>query len=177
MVAPAVWGSILAVFIIAITAFIYFILKRRRRCAPVSTICRGAAIGHEAQLYREATGHDPRWTNSLFSGMPTFQISPSYPSNSLLMDQLGDGARAPPPSNLLAMMMIGFFILGLTMKMRWYVALIGAIAYGFSSYFVIIIGAGHIWKFITLAYAPDYRRHHPRLPRAIPPERLAALLP
>ena len=52
------------------------------------------------------------------------------------------------------MMMIGFFILLLSMKMRWYVALTGAIAYGFSSYFIIIIGAGHIWKFVTLAYVP-----------------------
>ncbi len=153
---PAVWGSILAVFIIAITAFIYFYPE-----APQGDVLRqhdmqqGAAIGHEAQLYREATGHDPRWTNSLFSGMPTFQISPSYPSNSLfswINSVMGLGL--PSPSNLLAMMMIGFFILGLTMKMRWYVALIGAIAYGFSSYFVIIIGAGHIWKFITLAYVP-----------------------
>ena len=52
------------------------------------------------------------------------------------------------------MMMAGFFILLMAMRMRWYVALAGAIAYGFSSYFIIIIGAGHIWKFITLAYIP-----------------------
>lgn len=68
---PAVWGSILAVFIIAITAFIYFYPE-----APQGDVLRqhdmqqGAAIGHEAQLYREATGHDPRWTNSLFSACP-----------------------------------------------------------------------------------------------------------
>lgn len=116
---------------------------------------QGTAIGQEAKAYAEATGEVSRWTNSLFSGMPTFQISPSYPSSSLYtwinsVMSLG----LPSPSSLLAMMMTGFFILLLAMKMRWYIALIGAVAYGFSSYFIIIIGAGHIWKFVTLAYIP-----------------------
>lgn len=116
---------------------------------------QGAAIGHEAEAFREATGETTRWTNSLFSGMPTFQIAPSYPSSSLIswVNTLM-GLGLPSPANLVAMMMIGFFILLLTMRMRWYVALIGAVAYGFSSYFIIIIGAGHIWKFVTLAYVP-----------------------
>lgn len=116
---------------------------------------QGIAIGQEAKAFTEATGEVSRWTNSLFSGMPTFQISPSYPSSGLykwINSVMGLGL--PSPSSLIAMMMVGFFILLLAMKMRWYVALIGAIAYGFSSYFIIIIGAGHIWKFVTLAYIP-----------------------
>lgn len=116
---------------------------------------QGIAIGQEAKAYAEATGEVSRWTNSLFSGMPTFQISPSYPSSGLyrwINTVMGLGL--PSPSSLIAMMMVGFFILLLALKMRWYIALIGAIAYGFSSYFVIIIGAGHIWKFVTLAYIP-----------------------
>lgn len=116
---------------------------------------QGIAIGQEAKAYAEQTGEVSRWTNSLFSGMPTFQISPSYPSSSLyrwINTVMGLGL--PSPSSLIAMMMTGFFILLLAMRMRWYVALIGAIAYGFSSYFIIIIGAGHIWKFVTLAYIP-----------------------
>lgn len=87
--------------------------------------------------------------------MPTFQISPSYPSNALFNWINGAmGLWLPNPADWLMMMMVGFFILLLAMRCRWYVALIGAIAYGFSSYFIIIIGAGHIWKFITLAYIP-----------------------
>lgn len=116
---------------------------------------QGIAIGQEAKAYAESTGEVTRWTNSLFSGMPTFQISPTYPSSKLFQwinSVMGLGL--PSPSSLLAMMMVGFFILLLAMRMRWYVALIGALAYGFSSYFVIIIGAGHIWKFVTLAYIP-----------------------
>ncbi|MBP3304219.1 MAG: YfhO family protein [Muribaculaceae bacterium] len=116
---------------------------------------QGIANGHEAKTYLEATGETPRWTNALFSGMPTFQISVDYPSAHLyswVNHVMGLGL--PSPSSLMAMMMMGFFIMLMVMGMRWYIALIGAVAYGFSTYFVIIIGAGHIWKFVTLAYIP-----------------------
>ena len=114
---------------------------------------QGAAIGQEVKAYAEATGEDaPRWTNSLFSGMPTFQISPTYPSDSLFSwITKVYGAGLPSPSNLLFMMMAGFIILMAAMRVRWYYGLIGAVAWGFSTYFIIIIGAGHIWKFVTLA--------------------------
>lgn len=116
---------------------------------------QGLAVGHEAKMFEESTGEVTHWTNSLFGGMPTFQISPSYPSNKLFswitqFITLG----LPSPANILFLMMIGFFILLLSMKMRWYVSLIGAIAWGFSSYFMILIVAGHIWKYLTLAYIP-----------------------
>lgn len=116
---------------------------------------QGTAISHEVSDFQAETGEVSRWTNSLFSGMPTFQISPSYPSGSL-MKFAGDLYHLwlPSPASLLFIMMLGFFILLLSMKVKWYLALPGAIAYGFSSYFIIIIGAGHIWKFITLAYVP-----------------------
>ena len=57
-------------------------------------------------------------------------------------------------ANLLFIMMLGFFIMGLSFKLKWYYALFGSVAWGFSTYFIIIIGAGHIWKFVTLAYIP-----------------------
>lgn len=120
-----------------------------------SDIRQGIANGQEAAAYEQVTGEKALWTNSLFSGMPTFQISPSYPSNSLFnwIDSVY-GLWLPAPCNLMFMMMFGFLILLFVMKMRWYYALLGAIAWGFSSYFVIIIGAGHIWKFIALSYIP-----------------------
>ena len=116
---------------------------------------QGIANSREAVIYHEATGDVPRWTGSLFSGMPTFQITPGFPSSRLFgwVDTVM-GLGLPSPSSYLAMMMTGFFLMLLAMGMRWYVALLGALAYGFSSYFVIIIGAGHLWKFITLAYVP-----------------------
>ena len=116
---------------------------------------QGVANGHEAAAFAEATGETTRWTNSLFSGMPTFQISPSYGSSKLISSvERAYSLWLPNPANLVFIMMLGFYILMLAMRTRWYVALLGAIAYGFSSYFFIIIGAGHIWKFSTLAYVP-----------------------
>lgn len=116
---------------------------------------QGMAISHEVETYRAATGDTPRWTNALFSGMPTFQISPEYTAGKVISAvRTAYGLWLPSPVNLLFIMMMGFFILLLAMKVRWYLALVGAIAYGMSSYFIIIIGAGHIWKFYTLAYIP-----------------------
>lgn len=116
---------------------------------------QGLAIGHEAQVYARESGETPRWTGSLFSGMPTFQISPSYSSNAPLKAlQHVYNLWLVSPVSLVFIMMLGFYILLLTLNVRWYLAAFGAIAYAFSSYFFIIIAAGHIWKFITLAYIP-----------------------
>ena len=150
------WGVVASIAVMAIVAFAYFYPDDiDGRVLQQHDMRQGMANGHETQLYQESSGEASRWTNSLFGGMPTFQISPSYPSNSLF-DWINTvmGLGLPTPANLLMMMMLGFFILLMAMKMRWYVALIGAIGYGLSSYFVIIIGAGHLWKFITLAYIP-----------------------
>lgn len=150
------WSIVCSVVIMAFIAVAYFYPDDvTGNSLNQHDMQQGAAIGHEVQQYEAETGHTARWTNSLFGGMPTFQISPSYPSNSLF-DWINGlmGLWLPNPANWLMMMMAGFFILLLAMKCRWYVALIGAVAYGFSSYFIIIIGAGHIWKFITLSYVP-----------------------
>ena len=118
-------------------------------------IMQGMANGREANEFKAETGETTWWTNSLFSGMPMFQISPSYGSNALL-SWINDlyGLWLPSPANLLFMMMIGFFILMLACRARWHIALLGAVAYAFSTYFIIIIGAGHIWKFLALSYVP-----------------------
>jgi len=154
---PQWWGFFVSLAVIAIISIAFFY--------PDATagnelrqhdMQQGMAIGQEAKAYAEATGAEyPRWTNSLFSGMPNFQISPSYPSDRLFnwINTLY-GAGLPSPSNLLFMMMTGFLILMAALKVRWYYALTGAVAWGLSTYFIIIIGAGHIWKFVTLAYIP-----------------------
>ena len=116
---------------------------------------QGIAIGQEAKAFKEATGETTRWTNSLFGGMPNFQISPSYENNKVLkaiekIYSLG----LPIPVSYIYIMAIGFFILLMVLNVKWYFSLLGALAYAFSSYFFIIIAAGHIWKFITLAYIP-----------------------
>ncbi len=116
---------------------------------------QGIASGQEAKLYKEATGETSRWTNSLFSGMPTFQIAPSY-ANYPFIRQIENAYSLwmTSPASLVFIMLTGFFIFMLALGTQWYYALLGAIAYAFSSYFFIIIEAGHIWKFVTLAYIP-----------------------
>lgn len=116
---------------------------------------QGIAVGQEAKIYKEATGEQTRWTNSLFSGMPTYQTSPSYGVKPMV-DLITGIYRLylPSPAGLIFIMMLGFFILMLTLRVRKDLAVVGAIMYAFSSYFFIIIEAGHIWKFVTLAYIP-----------------------
>lgn len=148
--------GIIAIIIMAIISVLYFFpddLQGNVLQQPDSR--QGLAVGHEAKLFEESTGETTFWTNSLFGGMPMFQISPSYPSNELfnwITKVLTLGL--PTPANLLFLMMIGFYIFLMSMKMRWYMCLIGAVAWGLSSYFMILIGAGHIWKYLTLAYIP-----------------------
>jgi len=153
---PRVWGFFLSTAIMAVIAIVFFAPDNfEGNTLRQADMQQGVANGQEAALYYQSTGEKALWTNSLLGGMPTFQISPSYPSNSLF-EWLNNvyGLWLPAPSNLLFMMMFGFFILLYAMRVRWPLALIGAIAWGFSSYYIIIIGAGHLWKFLALTYIP-----------------------
>ncbi|MBR4886039.1 MAG: YfhO family protein [Muribaculaceae bacterium] len=148
--------TILAVLLMAVIAFLFFYPDAMEgKVLQQHDIQQGLANGQEGKAFTEATGETTRWTNSLFGGMPNFQISPSYPSSDLIswITKLY-GLGLPSPANLLFMMMVGFFIMLLCMRMKWYTALLGAIGWGFSTYFIIIIGAGHIWKFVTLTFIP-----------------------
>lgn len=148
--------GVIAVAVFAIISVVYFspdvfegnVLRQH-------DMQQGAAIGEEVRQFTAETGETSRWTNSLFGGMPNFQISPSYESTawfSWIGKVLGLGL--PNPANLLMIMMLGFFILLIAFDVRWDLAIMGAIAWTFSTYFIIIIGAGHIWKFATLMYIP-----------------------
>ncbi|MDE6718195.1 MAG: hypothetical protein K2J70_08400, partial [Muribaculaceae bacterium] len=148
--------TILAAICLAVIAVLFFAPDDfEGRVLQQHDMMQGTANGQEGIAFKEATGETTRWTDSLFGGMPNFQIAPSYPAT----DALGWIGKAfslwlPDPANLLFAMMFGFFILCLCMRMKWYNALFASVAWGFSSYFIIIIGAGHIWKFVTLAYIP-----------------------
>lgn len=147
---------ILATAFLAIVAIVFFYPDDvQGNVLQQHDTMQGIANGQEGKAFHEATGETTRWTNSLFGGMPNFQIAPSYPANSML-SWIGQAYMLwlPSPANLLFAMMIGFFIMGMCMRLKWHEALFGAIAWGFSSYFIILIGAGHIWKFVTLAYIP-----------------------
>lgn len=118
-------------------------------------VMQGVANGQEGVLHEQQTGEITRWTDALFGGMPTFQIRPTYSSTGW-MSWVGKvySLGFPEPVSWIFMMMLGFFIMLLAFKVRWYLAVLGAIGYGLSSYFFILIGAGHIWKLVTLTYVP-----------------------
>ncbi len=118
-------------------------------------VVQGMANGQEILVHASKTGEISRWTDALFGGMPTFQIRPTYSTSPYLswVDKVFS-LGMPSPVSWIFIMMLGFFILLLAFKVKWYLAVLGAIGYGFSSYFFILIGAGHIWKLLTLAYVP-----------------------
>ncbi len=148
--------SFLAALFLAVVALLFFFPDDiEGNVLQQHDTMQGIANGQEGKAFTEATGETTRWTNSLFSGMPNFQIAPSYPANTALSwVAKAYSLWLPAPANLLFIMMAGFFIMCLCLKMKWPTALFAAVAWGFSSYFIIIIGAGHIWKFVTLAYIP-----------------------
>lgn len=148
--------SFLAALLLAVVAFFFFFpAAQEGYVLSQADTLQGMANGQEGVAFHEATGETTRWTNSLFSGMPNFQISPSYPANKVLSGVAKIYSLwLPAPCNLLFIMMLGFFIMCLCMKFKWYTSLFAAVAWGFSTYFIIIIGAGHIWKFLALAYVP-----------------------
>ncbi|MBN2237848.1 MAG: YfhO family protein [Bacteroidales bacterium] len=110
------------------------------------------AASKEIQDYRAKYNEEPLWTNSMFGGMPAYQISTLYPNNWIKkigkILQLG----LPHPVNILFLYFLGFFILLLTLKVDPWLSAVGAIAFAFSSYFIIIIEAGHNTKAFALAY-------------------------
>ncbi len=118
-------------------------------------VMQGIANGQEGLVYWQQTGEITRWTDALFGGMPTFQIRPTYESSSWVswvgtLLTLG----FPAPVSYLFLLMLGFYLLMRSLRCEWHLAAIGAVAYAFSTYFVILIGAGHIWKLLTLCYIP-----------------------
>lgn len=116
----------------------------------------GLGLGTELNAFKEShDGEQSRWTNSVFGGMPTFQIAPSYPSTDIL-STIADIYHLWLPDYVfyIFISMLGFYILLRAFNFKQWMAALGAIIWAFSSYFFIIIAAGHIWKVLTLAYIP-----------------------
>lgn len=103
--------------------------------------------------FRVATGEETYWTNSAFGGMPTYQLGAHYPHN--YIKQLDSVLRfLPRPADYLFLYFIGFYIFLLTLKVDYKLAALGALAFGFSTYLIIILGVGHNSKAHAIAYMP-----------------------
>ena len=148
--------DMVAVVIFAVISFIYFCpAVTEGRILSQHDSVAGIGAGQESKEYMERTGERTRWTNSIFGGMPTYQMSPSYESTDMLkgIENLYH-LYLPTYVWYVFVMLLGFYILLRAFDFKAWMAALGAIIWAFSSYFFIIIAAGHIWKFITLAYIP-----------------------
>ncbi len=148
--------DILAVIMFAVIAFVYFMpADMEGRILFRHDSAAGKGMGHEKELFYQQTGETTRWTNSLFGGMPTYQMSPSYDSGKVLT-QVVNAYHLWLPDYVwyVFVYLLGFYILLRAFNFRQSLAALGSIVWAFSSYFFIIIAAGHIWKVWALAYLP-----------------------
>lgn len=118
-----------------------------------SDIMQYIGMSKQQTDFRQATGEETYWTNSAFGGMPTYQLGALYPHN--YIKKLDSVLRfLPRPADYLFLYFIGFYILMLTLKADYKLAALGALAFGFSTYLIIILGVGHNSKAHAIAYMP-----------------------
>jgi len=132
---------VLLVFVLITLIYLSPLLEGKRIWQ--SDIAQHLGASKEINDYRTRTGEEPLWTNSMFGGMPAYQVSTVYKGNLLgYADQilmLG----LPQPAGLVFLYFVGFFILLMVLRLNPWLAMAGALAYGFSSFFFIIIEVGH----------------------------------
>lgn len=148
--------DVAAVVLFALISFAYFVpASLDGRILFQHDASAGRGMGQEQQTYFERTGERTRWTNSVFGGMPTYQTAPSYKSTDAL-SKVMDAYHLWLPENVWYVFayLLGFYILLRAFDFRQELAVLGSIIWAFSSYFFIIIAAGHIWKVMALAYLP-----------------------
>ena len=148
--------DLVAVVLFAVISFVYFMpadIDGRILYRHDTSAGRGAGV--EQEQYLEKTGERTRWTNSAFSGMPTYQLAPSYKSTDMLSSVM-NAYHLWLPDNVwyVFVYLLGFYILLRAFDFRHELAVLGSLIWAFSSYFFIIIAAGHIWKVMALAYLP-----------------------
>ena len=148
--------------ILSIIAIVLFFVLAVIYCAP--QMSGEVLIQHDVQQYdgmtkdildnREATGEDAQWTGGMFGGMPAFLINVQYPSQAV-KGTIGKVVKIiDTPASFLFFAMTAMWLAMLLFGLSPWVGLVAALAYGFSTYFLLIIGAGHITKMWALVYAP-----------------------
>ncbi len=142
------------IVLFAILTLVYFRPLLSGKDLKQGDIDRHKGMSKEIADYRQTKQSEPLWTNSMFGGMPAYQISTLYPGNWLTSLDAAFKLFLPHPSGYMFLYFLGFFILLLCLKVDPWLSVIGALAYGLSSYFLIIIEAGHNSKANALGYLP-----------------------
>ncbi len=118
-----------------------------------SDIVQYIGMAKQQNDFRAETGTEPYWTDAAFGGMPTYQLGANYPHN--YVKKLDSVLRfLPRPADYLFLYFLGFYILLLVLKLDYKLAFLGAVAFGFSTYLIIILGVGHNAKAHAIAYMP-----------------------
>ena len=138
-------------FIIAALAYFHPVLQGK--VIYQHDIAQYTGMAKEQNDFRKHTKTEPYWTNSAFGGMPTYQLGAYYPHD--YVKKLDNAIRfLPRPADYLFLYFIGFYILLCCMKVDYRLAIVGALAFGFSTYLIIIFGAGHNAKAHAMGYMP-----------------------
>lgn len=143
---------IVAIVVFLAITFIYFSPILEGKKLQQHDIAMYKGMSKEISDFREETGEEPLWTNSMFGGMPAWQISVRYTGN--LMKSVDDLVTLwlPNPADYVFLYFLGFFILMLVLGVNPWVGLVGSIAFALSSYFFILLGAGHTSKAHAIGY-------------------------
>ena len=142
---------IIALLLFTLISFVYFYPVLEGKVLKANDTMVSNINSKEIRDYREQFNKEPLWTNSVFSGMPAYLISTKYPGNLFKNADLALRAFKMPVS-VLFLSMAGFYLLLLLFGLNQWLAIAGAIAYGFSSFFFQILAAGHNTQAIALAY-------------------------
>lgn len=140
----------LLIFLILSIAYVSPVLEGKRLLQP--DIVKFEGMAREIKEFRKETGEEALWTNSMFGGMPAFQISVIYASNIANFFHKIFTLGLPRPADMIFLYFVGFFICMLLLKVNVWIALLGALGFAFSSYHFIIIEAGHNSKALAIAY-------------------------
>ena len=142
---------VFVLFIVASLAYFNPVLQGKKIFQ--SDIVQYTGMAKQQNDFREATGEETYWTDAAFGGMPTYQLGAKYPNN--YIKQLDLAIRfLPRPADYLFLYFIGMYILFLVLKVDYKLAFLGALAFGFSTYLIIILGVGHNAKAHAIAYMP-----------------------
>ncbi len=146
------WPYLAAIVAFVVLTLIYFspLLEGKKLRQPDTDHWRG--MSKEIVDYRAETGQEPLWTNSMFGGMPAYQISAIYKGTYLKFVDKILKLSLPHPANLVFLYFLGFFILLLILRVNPWLAVLGSIGFAFSSYFFIILEAGHNSKAHAIGY-------------------------
>ncbi|WP_026450091.1 YfhO family protein [Aequorivita capsosiphonis] len=142
---------VFVLFIVAALAYFNPVLQGKKIFQ--SDIVQYTGMAKQQNDFRKTTGEETYWTDAAFGGMPTYQLGAKYPNN--YIKQLDLAIRfLPRPADYLFLYFIGMYILFLVLKVDYRLAFLGALAFGFSTYLIIILGVGHNSKAHAIAYMP-----------------------